>query len=141
MKARGIGRSWFGGERRLLGKSFCFTLFFFFDLLGFICFFVGEGLVLIYGGLVCRCGAVDCDGVSGGNATGWYLVCEYYPPGNVEGQFAQEVGKVKYQIVGGSGDAVKVANRLVNSAQRRWTGMSRWSWTIMLGFVVMGLAF
>lgn len=24
VKARGIGRSWFGGERRLLGKSVCF---------------------------------------------------------------------------------------------------------------------
>ncbi len=88
---------------------------------------------------MCRCGAIDCDGVSGGNATGWYLVCEYYPPGNVEGQFAQEVGRVKYQIVGGSGDAVKVADRLVNAAQGRWTGTDMWNWWIVVVAVVLGL--
>ena len=88
---------------------------------------------------MCRCGAVDCDGVSGGNATGWYLVCEYYPPGNVEGQYAQEVGKVKYQLASGSGDAAKVANRLVNAAQGRWTGMEMWNWGIVGVVVVLGL--
>ena len=89
---------------------------------------------------MCRCGAVDCDGVSGGNATGWYLVCEYYPPGNVEGQFAQEVGKVKYTI-SGSGDAAKVANKLVNAAGGKRIGMYTWSWAIMAGVVVLGLVF
>ena len=89
---------------------------------------------------MCRCGAVDCDGVSGGNATGWYLVCEYYPPGNVEGQYAQEVGKVKYQV-SGSGEAAKVANKLVNAAHRRWTGMNKWSWAIMVGVVLLGFVF
>ena len=88
---------------------------------------------------MCRCGAVDCDGVSGGNATGWYLVCEYYPPGNVEGEYTQNVGRVKYQIVSGSGDAREVANSLVNAAEGRWTGMKMWNWGIVGGFVVMGL--
>ncbi len=88
---------------------------------------------------VCRCGAVDCDGVSGGNATGWYLVCEYYPPGNVEGEYAQEVGKIKYQLVSGSGEAAKVANTLVNAAQGRWTGMEMWNWGIVGVGVVLGL--
>ena len=88
---------------------------------------------------MCRCGGVDCDGVSGGNATGWYLVCEYYPPGNVEGQYAQEVGKVKYQLASGSGDAAKVANRLVNAAQGRRTGMEMWNWGIVGVVVVLGL--
>lgn len=85
------------------------------------------------------CGAVDCDGVSGGNATGWYLVCEYYPPGNVEGEYAQNVGKVKYQLVSGSGDAAKAADRLLNAAQGRWTGMKLWTWGIVGVVVVLGL--
>ena len=81
-----------------------------------------------------------CDASSGGSATGWYLVCEYYPPGNVEGQYAQEVGKVKY-TVNGSGEAAQIANKLVNAAQGRRPEMNTWSWAIMLGVVVMGLAF
>ena len=81
-----------------------------------------------------------CDSASGGSATGWYLVCEYYPPGNVEGQYAQEVGKVKY-TVSGSGEAAKIANKLVNAAGGKWTGMNWWSWAIMLGIVAVRLAF
>ena len=88
----------------------------------------------------CRCAAMYCDSASGGSATGWYLVCEYYPPGNVEGQYAQEVGKVKY-TVSGSGEAAQIANKLVNAAQGRRLGMNTWGWAIMLGVVVMGLAF
>ena len=57
----------------------------------------------------------------------------------MEGQFAQEVGKVKYQLVGGSGEAAKVANRLVNAAQGRRTGMNMWSWGIVGLVVVLGL--
>ncbi|KAK8857299.1 SCP-like extracellular protein [Apiospora arundinis] len=41
------------------------------------------------------CGARMCGGGSGGNddgsARGWYLVCEYWPRGNVIGQFKEEV--------------------------------------------------
>ena len=33
------------------------------------------------------CGAADCD------ALGWYMICEYYPAGNVIGEFGGNVGK------------------------------------------------
>ena len=55
------------------------------------------------------------------------------------GEYAQEVGKVKYQLVSGSGEAAKVANTLVNAAQGRWTGMEMWSWGIVGVGVVLGL--
>ncbi|KAK3941442.1 CAP domain-containing protein [Diplogelasinospora grovesii] len=37
------------------------------------------------------CGRKLCNGADG-TMSGWYLVCEYYPRGNVIGQFADEVG-------------------------------------------------
>jgi hypothetical protein len=37
------------------------------------------------------CGRKACNGT--GNVSGWYIVCEYYPPGNVIGEFGTEVGK------------------------------------------------
>jgi hypothetical protein len=39
------------------------------------------------------CGRVDCgDGdPSNGEAEGWYVVCEYHPAGNVEGEYQREV--------------------------------------------------
>ncbi|KAI9814776.1 MAG: hypothetical protein M1827_003042 [Pycnora praestabilis] len=43
------------------------------------------------------CGRVDCAGT--GEVPGWYVVCEYYPPGNVIGEFEQNVQK---QIKGAS---------------------------------------
>ena len=58
----------------------------------------------------------------------------------MEGEYAQNVGKVKYQIVSGSGDAREVANALVNGAQGRWRGMEMWSWGIVGVIVVLGLA-
>ncbi|KAL1895422.1 hypothetical protein Sste5346_005228 [Sporothrix stenoceras] len=40
------------------------------------------------------CGRRLCGGNSAGEkSTGWFLVCEYWPRGNVIGQFAQEVGR------------------------------------------------
>lgn len=37
------------------------------------------------------CGAVLCDNDATGGVHGWYLVCEYYPPGNVIGEFRGNV--------------------------------------------------
>ena len=37
------------------------------------------------------CGRVDCDGQGG--VPGWLVVCEYWPAGNVVGEFGQEVGR------------------------------------------------
>lgn len=39
------------------------------------------------------CGAQKCDGENG--VEGWLLVCEYYPPGNVKGEFKEEIGKAE----------------------------------------------
>lgn len=36
------------------------------------------------------CGAVNCDS---GDVQGWMLVCEYDPPGNVQGAFKENVEK------------------------------------------------
>lgn len=58
----------------------------------------------------------------------------------MEGQYAQEVGKVKY-TVSGSGEAAKIANKLVNAAGGKCVGMDRWNWAIVAGIVVMGLVF
>jgi uncharacterized protein YkwD len=50
------------------------------------------------------CAAVDCKGVSGGNIEGVFLVCEYWPAGNIVGNndqyFEDNVGK---QVNQGSG--------------------------------------
>lgn len=39
------------------------------------------------------CGAVKCNNDAENGAHGWYLVCEYSPPGNVVGQFKENVSK------------------------------------------------
>lgn len=39
------------------------------------------------------CGAVNCSNSGDNGANGWYLVCEYDPPGNVQGAFGSNVGK------------------------------------------------
>lgn len=46
------------------------------------------------------CGRSACDGRGG--VPGWLVVCEYWPAGNVEGEFGEEVGRA----VGGSWEAV-----------------------------------
>ncbi|KAH3954787.1 hypothetical protein HBH98_035830 [Parastagonospora nodorum] len=45
------------------------------------------------------CGRTNCTGK--GDAPGWFLVCEYYPGGNVLGQFKENV---QSQIMGAVGD-------------------------------------
>lgn len=39
------------------------------------------------------CGAVNCDNDAPNGAKGWFLVCEYNPPGNVEGGYRWNVQK------------------------------------------------
>lgn len=48
------------------------------------------------------CGRIDCDGENG--TPGWYVVCEYYPPGNVIGSFAVNV---QSQVKGKNTDTVE----------------------------------
>ena len=82
------------------------------------------------------CARVDCDGnKEGGNARGWFVVCEYWPPGNVGGQFGQEVQREVDKIVTqGKGyvtEYVAYIHDKMNGAGRR-----EWSLTSML---VVGL--
>ena len=37
------------------------------------------------------CGREACDGR--GKVGGWFVVCEYWPPGNVEGEYRRQVQK------------------------------------------------
>ncbi|CUS09936.1 unnamed protein product [Tuber aestivum] len=37
------------------------------------------------------CAAVECEGLLVNGQDSWYLTCEYWPPGNVQGAFAQNV--------------------------------------------------
>jgi hypothetical protein len=37
------------------------------------------------------CGRTECNGRDDGGAPGWYLVCEYWPHGNVIGAFEENV--------------------------------------------------
>ncbi|KAK4695860.1 hypothetical protein P7C71_g1964, partial [Lecanoromycetidae sp. Uapishka_2] len=84
------------------------------------------------------CGRVDCDG-KGGSAQGWFVVCEYWPAGNVEGQFAQEVGReIRTFTVKGGGEAAGYIKYLVNkvngAGKRSWSG---WGiWLVGLGILV-----
>jgi len=50
------------------------------------------------------CGRKQCDGDGNPATPGWYVVCEYYPPGNVIGSFDTQVGK---QINGSPTDTVE----------------------------------
>lgn len=62
------------------------------------------------------CGRKLCGGkAAGSKSTGWFLVCEYWPRGNVIGQFAQEVGRQTSGTgagsSGGGGDESVAAGR------------------------------
>jgi hypothetical protein len=37
------------------------------------------------------CARKECNGDGGDDAPGWYVVCEYWPRGNVVGQFKDNV--------------------------------------------------
>jgi hypothetical protein len=57
------------------------------------------------------CGATQCDN---NQIKGWYLVCEYDPPGNVIGAFAGNVSASSRQG-GGSGNAGSVIRAVPSS--------------------------
>jgi len=83
------------------------------------------------------CARVNCaNNDKGGNAQGWYVVCEYWPPGNVMGQFAKEVqSEIDKFKAHGKGEAAKYVAYIydkLNGAE----GRRRWSWGSML---VVGL--
>ncbi|GAB1315614.1 Extracellular SCP domain-containing protein Pry1 [Madurella fahalii] len=73
------------------------------------------------------CGARECGGEGdSGGPRGWFLVCEYWPRGNVLGRFADEVGA----WAGGDG--------LSSGGDGRGKGAMRmrmWIWGLVLGWV------
>jgi len=69
------------------------------------------------------CGRTECDGKGG--TQGWYVVCEYYPPGNVIGEFAQNV---QAQVTGPKNG--NVAEGLNDAGL---LGVSWGSWALVFG--------
>lgn len=87
------------------------------------------------------CGRMDCDG-KGGSAQGWFVVCEYYPAGNVQGDYGQEVGReVRTFVVKGAGEAEGTVRYLVqkmNGVERRrgsWWGVGIVGVGMLVGMV------
>ncbi|ELR02131.1 hypothetical protein VC83_06969 [Pseudogymnoascus destructans] len=50
------------------------------------------------------CGRRECDGKGG--SPGWYVVCEYYPPGNVIGAFEENVQEQVEGVKNGNSEGV-----------------------------------
>ncbi|KFY31956.1 hypothetical protein V493_00650 [Pseudogymnoascus sp. VKM F-4281 (FW-2241)] len=71
------------------------------------------------------CGLRECDGRGG--SPGWYVVCEYYPPGNVIGAFEENVQEQVEGVKNGNSQGV-VGEA---SGRRRWDG---WS-AVLVGLV------
>ncbi|KAI9697588.1 MAG: hypothetical protein M1836_004538 [Candelina mexicana] len=74
------------------------------------------------------CGRVDCGGRN--EVPGWYVVCEYYPPGNVEGGYVQNVQK-----------AVKGAKGYIQGGVNGGGMVRRGSWVMVLLGAGMVLTF
>lgn len=65
------------------------------------------------------CGRRKCDGRGG--SPGWYVVCEYFPPGNVIGAFEENVQEQVEGIENGNSEGVVGAA----SGSLRWDGWAR----------------
>lgn len=83
------------------------------------------------------CGRTSCQGE---NATpGWYVVCEYYPPGNVVGDGGQYFkDNVKKQVEGAKTDTVEsgVSSMGYGDGERRW-GVGVLAAAVVLGAVLV----
>ncbi len=83
------------------------------------------------------CGREDCAGRGG--VGGWLVVCEYWPRGNVEGEFREEVGRAVggFEVEGdGDGDAGRVLSHVaaeVNGGVRVREGGWRWGLVVVVG--------
>ncbi|KAH8815414.1 CAP domain-containing protein [Xylogone sp. PMI_703] len=82
------------------------------------------------------CGRANCSGENG--TPGWYVVCEYYPPGNVEGednQFFKD--NVRKQTTGKASDTVE--SGITTSSAPGW-GDVRWAAVVLGGAILVGWA-
>lgn len=65
------------------------------------------------------CAVTNCNNQAPDGAKGWFLVCDYYPPGNFVDDFAKNVAPAS------DGSKKKVKSRSVTSGgERRWTSAS-----------------
>lgn len=74
------------------------------------------------------CGRVNCNGKN--DVEGWFLVCEYWPPGNVGGEYLREV---EMQVEGGDGVMISKlggGQRVLGDASGRERG-SRMGWVVV----------
>jgi len=81
------------------------------------------------------CARVDCAGKAGGNVEGWFVVCEYYPAGNVEGQYWQEVGREVDTILAQGKDEVAQYVAYIH-AKMNGAGRGGLSWGSLLALGV-----
>lgn len=84
------------------------------------------------------CGRQNCNGENG--TPGWYVVCEYYPPGNVIGDNNQFfIDNVKPQIKGEAGDTIETGvtgvTGVTGGGTRRF-GVGWLSWLIVVAAAV-----
>ena len=79
------------------------------------------------------CGRTSCQGKD--STPGWYVVCEYYPPGNVVGDNNQYfVDNVHKQVKGKPTDTVESG---VSSAGSGWEDV-RWGVGVLVGAGLLG---
>lgn len=82
------------------------------------------------------CGRVECAGEGG--VLGWEVVCEYWPAGNVEGEFEKEVGReVQRWRVEGGGEAGRYVADLVG--KMNGGGRMGGDWWLGVGMVGLGM--
>jgi len=80
------------------------------------------------------CARVDCAGNAGGNVEGWFVVCEYYPPGNVEGQYREEVGReMNKLLIQGKGEVERYAAYIHDKMNGAARGGLSWGSLLTLG--------
>jgi hypothetical protein len=81
------------------------------------------------------CGRKECDGANG--TTGWYVVCEYYPAGNVVGDNNEYfVWNVKKQVEGKDTDTVE--SGVTKSVGSMCAGKWSWGSAVLLAAAVVG---
>ncbi|KAL6716174.1 hypothetical protein ACLMJK_005740 [Lecanora helva] len=83
------------------------------------------------------CARVDCEGNNvGGDARGWFLVCEYWPAGNVLGMFREEVQREVQEAKDGVAGYVKYIHGKMTGGAQRVQGIS-WKGLVGVGVVVV----
>jgi len=75
------------------------------------------------------CGRTLCNGTN--DVAGWYVVCEYYPPGNVIGEFGTEVQ--------GEVDAAEhcLQGAVCSGELRSLMAVKAWMWGLAIAFVLL----